>query len=159
MIGKAVQVYAGVDFLAQSRKLFERVALSCFLRDGDAHMKNIGIMYVDPTGPRRLAPIYDVVCTDIYPMLDGRMALKLNKSKVFPVPEELIAYGERMGLKRAESEAIMARINNAFDTVTHRLEQDPRYRADDLVARIRGAVRHSGIKAVGRLRRPGLNRG
>jgi serine/threonine-protein kinase HipA len=159
MIAKAVQVYTGVDFLAQSRKLFERVALSCFLRDGDAHMKNIGIVYVDPTGPRRLAPIYDVVCTDIYPMLDGRMALKLNKSKVFPVPEELLVYGERMGLKRAESEAIMARINGAFDTVMHRFGQDPRYQADDLLDRIRAAVRHSGIKAVGRLRRPGLNRG
>jgi len=122
-------------------------------------MKNIGIVYVCPTGPRRLAPIYDVVCTDIYPMLDGRMALKLNKSKVFPVPEELLVYGERMGLKRAESEAIMARINGAFDTVMHRFGQDPRYQADDLLDRIRAAVRHSGIKAVGRLRRPGLNRG
>jgi serine/threonine-protein kinase HipA len=158
MIAKAVQVYTGVDFLAQSRKLFERVALSCFLRDGDAHMKNIGIMYVDPTGPRRLAPIYDVVCTDIYPILDGRMALKLNKSKVFPVPDELIAYGERMGLKRAESEAIMAGISEAFDTVTQRFEQDARFKTDDLLDRIRAAVRRSGIHAVGRLRRPGLNR-
>ncbi len=64
-----------------------------------------------------------------------------------------------MGLKRAESEAIMARINGAFDTVMHRFDHDPRYRTDDLLERIRAAVRHSGIKAVGRLRRPGLNRG
>jgi serine/threonine-protein kinase HipA len=99
-----------------------------------------------------------VVCTDIYPILDGRMALKLNKSKVFPVPEELIAYGERMGLKRAESEAIMARISEAFDTVTQHFEQDARYKTDDLLDRIRAAVRRSGIEVVGRLRRPGLNR-
>lgn len=156
MIAKAVQVYTGVDFLAQSRKLFERVALSCFLRDGDAHMKNIGIVYLDPTGPRRLSPVYDVVCTDVYPSLDGRMALNLNKSKVFPLPDELVAYGERVGLKRIDSEAIMARISSAFDTVANRLGDDPRYQADDLLARIRAAVRRTEPRVVGRVRRPGL---
>jgi serine/threonine-protein kinase HipA len=156
MIAKAVHVYTGVDFLAQSARLFERVALSCFLRDGDAHMKNIGIVYSDPTGPRRLSPIYDVVCTDIYRSLDGRMALNLNKSKVFPLPEELVAYGERMGLKRTDTEAVMARIGDVFDAVADRLGQDKRYQADDLLARIRAAVRRTEPRVIGRARRPGL---
>jgi serine/threonine-protein kinase HipA len=154
MIGRAVEVYTGADFRAQSLRLFERVALSCFLRDGDAHMKNIGIIYTDPTGPRRLSPIYDVVCTGIYPLLDGRMALNLNKSKVFPVPAQLIAYGERLGLKRAEAEAILLRIDQAFDTVAERLGQDDRYKADDLLTRIRDVIRRTGAIPVARAKRP-----
>lgn len=154
MIGRAVEVYTGDDFRAQSLRLFERVALSCFLRDGDAHMKNIGIIYTDPTGPRRLSPIYDVVCTGIYPLLDGRMALNLNKSKVFPVPGQLIAYGERLGLKRAEAEAILLRIDQAFDTVAERLGQDDRYKADDLLVRIRDVIRRTGAIPVARAKRP-----
>jgi serine/threonine-protein kinase HipA len=154
MIGRAVEVYTGADFRAQSLRLFERVALSCFLRDGDAHMKNIGIIYTDPTGPRRLSPIYDVVCTGVYPLLDGRMALNLNKSKVFPVPGQLIAYGERLGLKRAEAEAIMLRIDQAFETVAERLSQDDRYKADDLLARIRDVIRRTGAIPVARAKRP-----
>jgi serine/threonine-protein kinase HipA len=91
-------------------------------------------------------------------MLDGRMALKLSKSKVFPVSEEHLAYGERMGLKRAETEAIMARISSAFDTVVQHFEQDKRYQSDELLAQIRAAVRRDGIRAVGRVRRPVLGR-
>ena len=154
MIGRAVEVYTGADFRAQSLRLFERVALSCFLRDGDAHMKNIGIIYTDPTGPRRLSPIYDVVCTGIYPLLDGRMALNLNKSKVFPVPGQLIAYGERLGLKRAEAEAILLRIDDAFETVAERLSQDDRYKVDDLLERIRDVIRRTGAIPVARAKRP-----
>ena len=156
MIARAVEVYTGADFRAQSIRLFERIALSCFLRDGDAHMKNIGIVYADPTGPRRLSPIYDVVCTGIYPSLDGRMALNLNKSKVFPVPEQLIAYGERLGLRRAEAEAILLRIDAAFDTVADRLGEDDRYKADDLLARIRSEIRRTGAIPVARAKRPAV---
>jgi len=154
MIARAVEVYTGADFRAQATRLFERVALSCFLRDGDAHMKNIGLLYSDPTGPRRLSPIYDVVCTGIYPSLDGRMALNLNKSKVFPVPEQLVAYGERLGLKRGEAEAVLLRIDTAFDAVADHLAADERYRADDLLSRIRGEVRRTGPLPFTNPRRP-----
>ncbi|AMM14034.1 hypothetical protein AX768_07865 [Burkholderia sp. PAMC 28687] len=154
MIARAVEVYTGADFRAQAIRLFERVALSCFLRDGDAHMKNIGLLYSDPTGPRRLSPIYDVVCTGIYPSLDGRMALNLNKSKVFPVPEQLVAYGERLGLKRGEAEAVLLRIDTAFDAVADHLAADERYRADDLLSRIRGEVRRTGPLPFTNPRRP-----
>lgn len=153
MVARAVEVYTGADFRAQSRRLFERVALSCFLRDGDAHMKNIGIVYEDPTGPRRLSPIYDVVCTDIYPSLDGRMALNLNKSKVFPMPEELLAFGERLGFRRSDSQAILARIEEAYAIVLKRLADDPRFTTDDLLEKIGKVVRRVGVQAITRPRR------
>ncbi|TDG04226.1 type II toxin-antitoxin system HipA family toxin [Paraburkholderia guartelaensis] len=149
MIAKAVDIYTRSD-PAQKHRLFERIALSCLLRDGDAHMKNLGILYIDPTGPRRLAPVFDVVCTDIYPDLDGRMALSLNRSKTFPLPAELHAFARRLGLRQAESEAIMSRLHDAYLTVAERFSDDPRFHEGDLLARIRRAVERPGVKPVSR---------
>ncbi|CAG9220697.1 Serine/threonine-protein kinase HipA [Paraburkholderia tropica] len=149
MIAKAVDIYTRGEPL-QQRRLFERVALSCLLRDGDAHMKNIGILYADPTGARRLAPVFDVVCTDVYPDLDGRIALNLHKSKTFPVPAELVAYAKRLGLRATEAERIMTRLREAYTRVADRFEADARYREGDLLARMRHAIEHAGVKPVAR---------
>src|SRR5260364_273808 len=73
MIARAVDLFSGEARTVQLRKLFERVALSCWMRDGDAHLKNFGMLYEHPMAPRRLAPVYDVVCTDVYPDLDREM--------------------------------------------------------------------------------------
>ena len=67
MVAKAVSIFTAEAASHELRHLFARVALSCKLRDGDAHLKNFGLLYEHPAGPRRLAPVYDVVCTDIYP--------------------------------------------------------------------------------------------
>ncbi|MPW21512.1 type II toxin-antitoxin system HipA family toxin [Paraburkholderia sp. CNPSo 3157] len=149
MIAKAVDIYTRSDHM-QKHRLFERVALSCLLRDGDAHMKNLGIIYDDPTGERRLAPVFDVVCTDIYPDLDGKMALNLSRSKTFPVLDALIAYGARLGLHADESEAILTRLRQAYETVAGRFAEDRRYQADDLLRNIRHAIEREGVRPVSR---------
>ncbi len=38
-------------------KLFKLIALNCALRNGDAHLKNFGIVYDDVHGEARLAPV------------------------------------------------------------------------------------------------------
>jgi len=80
--------------------------------------------------------------------------LNLNKSKVFPVSEQLVAYGERLGLKRGQAEAVLLRIDAAFDAVADRLSADARYQADDLLSRIRGEVRRTGPLPVTKPKRP-----
>jgi serine/threonine-protein kinase HipA len=152
MVAKAVDIYTRSDHL-QKHRLFERIALSCLLRDGDAHMKNLGIVYDDPTGERRLAPVFDVVCTDIYPDLDGKMALNLNKSKTFPMHDALVAFGSRLGLHADDSEATMTRLREAYETVAGRFEEDQRYQADDLLRNIRDAIEREGVRPVSRPRR------
>ncbi|MFP3555677.1 type II toxin-antitoxin system HipA family toxin [Paraburkholderia sp. SIMBA_049] len=149
MVAKAVDIYTRSD-QRQKNRLFERVALSCLLRDGDAHMKNLGIVYDDLTGPRRLAPVFDVVCTDIYPDLDGKMALNLNKSKTFPMHSALIAYGTRLGLRADDSEAIMTRLRDAYATVAKQFEEDRRYQEDDLLRNMRHAIEREGVRPVSR---------
>ena len=48
-------------------KLFTLIALNCALRNGDAHLKNFGIVYDDVQGEARLAPVYDLVTTSCIP--------------------------------------------------------------------------------------------
>ena len=140
MIAKAVTIFAGEDAVRQNYRLFERVGLSCKLRDGDAHLKNFGMVYDHPLAARKLAPVYDVVCTDIYPELDGKLALKLNKSKTFPIRANLLAYGVRLGLSHSEAEKVLKRLDDAFDQVCDVLKDDQRYRDDALLTRIKDAV-------------------
>ncbi|MCP5175819.1 MAG: type II toxin-antitoxin system HipA family toxin [Moraxellaceae bacterium] len=140
MIAKAVSVFAAENSAIELQYLFERVALSCKLGDGDAHLKNFGLLYENPVEARCLAPIYDVVCTNIYPQLDGQLALKLNKHKKFPTHQALIEYGLRLGLEREVAQDILQRIDAAFEVVCQRLVEDIRYRDDDLMIRIKNAV-------------------
>ena len=51
---------------ADLEKLFTLIALNCALRNGDAHLKNFGIVYDDVLGEARLAPVYDLVTTAVY---------------------------------------------------------------------------------------------
>ena len=44
-------------------RLFTLIAVNCALRNGDAHLKNFGILYDDVEGEARLAPVYDLVTT------------------------------------------------------------------------------------------------
>lgn len=143
MIARAVETFTGDDSVKQLRKLFERVVLSCWLRDGDAHLKNFGILYEQPAAARRLAPIYDVVCTDVYPELDGLMALKLNKSKSFPTDKEIIAYGNRLGLSEKDVSGILERIENAYNIVISRCEKDNRFLNDSLLTDLKRAIKRN----------------
>jgi serine/threonine-protein kinase HipA len=74
-------------------KLFTLIVLNCVLRNGDAHLKNFGIVYDDVLGEARLAPVYDLVTTTAYLPKDS-MALTLNGSTRWPSAKELRRLGE-----------------------------------------------------------------
>lgn len=146
MIAKAVEMYSREDSASQLRNLFERVALSCFLRDGDAHLKNFGMLYEHPAENRALAPAYDVVCTDVYPELDGKMALKLNKSKTFPTESELVEYANRLGINDQHAREVLQRIKHAYKEVTAKFKQDSRYMTDQLLDRLQKAIERDSLR-------------
>ena len=141
MIASAVEIFAGENSVIALRRLFERVALSCYLRDGDAHLKNFGMIYENPNQPRMLAPVYDVVCTDIYPELDGKMALKLNKSKAYPTEIELLDYAKRLGITNEEAKQVLRRIGNAYFKIMDALKSDMRFQRNDLLKSIQRVIR------------------
>jgi serine/threonine-protein kinase HipA len=95
-------------------RLFTLIALNAAIRNGNAHLKNFGIVYDDVLGEGRLAPIYDLVTTTVYMPKDS-MALTLNGSTRWPSTKELQRLGEtRMGGAPAKVKQILARIDEAM---------------------------------------------
>jgi len=98
--------------------LFSLIALNCTLRNGDAHLKNFGMVYDDVLGEARLAPVYDLVTTTAYLPKDG-MALTLNGSTRWPTAKELQRLGEtRTGDTPARVRQILERIADAISTTS-----------------------------------------
>lgn len=103
---------------ANLHRFFEQVAFSVMVRNGDAHLKNFGVLYRGPSEVW-LAPMFDVVTTSIYrytqyqggPELeDHTLALKLfagkHQTKAYPTQKELLEFGRRIcGVSQA-SQAI-----------------------------------------------------
>lgn len=81
-IAKAVRVFCSPEHQRSSLdQLFDSVALSCIVGNGDAHLKNFGVLYGDPlSADTRLAPAYDIVNTTAY-IPEDSLALDLDGSK------------------------------------------------------------------------------
>jgi serine/threonine-protein kinase HipA len=95
-------------------RLFTLIVINCALRNGDAHLKNFGIVYDDVQGEARLAPVYDLVTTSVYLPKDS-MALTLNGTTKWASAKELQRLGEtRMGGTPARVREILERIADAI---------------------------------------------
>lgn len=106
-IARAIVLNCGENTGESLARFFEYFALSVMVRNGDAHLKNFGLIYEHPDAvePARLSPLFDVVTTSVYryenqrtgvEQADRTMALKLNKSISYPTREELIAFGRNV---------------------------------------------------------------
>jgi serine/threonine-protein kinase HipA len=103
-------------------KLFVLIALNCALRNGDAHLKNFGVVYDDVQGEARLAPVYDLVTTSVYLPKDS-MALTLNGTTKWASTKELQRLGEtRMGATPSRVRQILERIADAIEETTKDLQ-------------------------------------
>ena len=91
------QFASAEDAAAGSERLFTLIVLNCALRNGDAHLKNFGVLYDDAEGSVRLAPVYDLVTTTAYIAADG-MALTLDGSTRWPDARRLQQFGETRGV-------------------------------------------------------------
>jgi len=134
-IAKLIDTYCGIHANESKARLFEYVAVSVLLHNGDAHLKNFSLLYDLPRGNIQLSPLYDVVTTSIYTItnpktgatkVDNTMALNLNKSKSYPLQDALIAFGQNVCMVKNAKEMI-DKIEDAKRTVLH----DCAHRADD----------------------------
>ena len=91
---RAREFVTGPDQAKAMRDLFQLFALNCGLRNGDAHLKNFGVTYSDPTGNAELAPVFDIVTTQAYVRGDA-MALTLNGSTNWPDVKKLVLLGQQ----------------------------------------------------------------
>lgn len=75
---------------------FESLVLTMVLKNGDAHLKNFGLLYTHPESDDcRLSPIYDIVCTTAYIPRD-LPALSLARQKAWPTRQALIQFGQEV---------------------------------------------------------------
>ena len=81
----------------ESLQLFRLIVFNCAIRNGDAHLKNFGVVYDAVQGAAHLAPAYDLVTTTAYIPKD-RMALTLNGSTEWPSGKELVRFAEARSL-------------------------------------------------------------
>lgn len=94
------------------------IAINCAIRNGDAHLKNFGIIYDDVQGKARLASVYDLVTTSVYLPKDS-MALPLNGTTKWPNAKELQRLGEtRIGASPARARESLERIAGAISIVS-----------------------------------------
>lgn len=118
-------------------RFFEQVAFSIMVRNGDAHLKNFGLLYRSREDVW-LAPLFDVVTTSIYkyaqspggPELEDRtLALKLfagkHRTKAYPTTEELIDFGRRVcGV--AQPADVISRLAHAMHKTLEEAKADAR---------------------------------
>ena len=118
-------------------RFFEQVAFSVMVRNGDAHLKNFGLLYRSQRD-MWLAPMFDVVTTAIYkytryvggPELEDRtMALKLfagkHGTKTYPTTDELRAFGSRV-CNVAAPEKVLQRIAQGMQQALRDGQSDER---------------------------------
>lgn len=75
-------------------ELYTSLLVSWIVRNGDAHLKNFGLLYPDTAGDVRLAPAFDIVSTTVYISADTP-ALQLGGSKRWWKPKMLEMLGRQ----------------------------------------------------------------
>lgn len=74
------------------KSLYKTIIMSYLLKNGDAHLKNFGVLYDNSFKNIEFAPAYDIVNTTSY-MYKDRPALTMNGKKLWYGKKELISFG------------------------------------------------------------------
>jgi len=82
------------------------VVMNYLLKNGDAHLKNFGLLFNEDFSQIYLAPAYDIVNTSVY-IFSDKPALMLGGKKLWFAKEELVAFGiKNCMLTKKEAEHI-----------------------------------------------------
>lgn len=122
-IARAIDLFCAPEYkVAAKAQLFDQVALSVMLGNGDAHLKNFGLLYTHPlANDMRMAPAYDIVNTTRY-IPEDALALTLNGSRSLMVARvDIREFGEQCGV--ADPSARMGQLIEAAETILF-LHQD-----------------------------------
>ena len=118
-----IRQFVSPQFQSQAlADFFKLTLINVLVRNGDAHLKNSGVIYADlvgykvgeiPSVDRKLAPIFDIVSTVPY-IKNDTMALSLTGSKRWPKLKVLKAFGKsHCNLKESKMNEIVNQVTNA----------------------------------------------
>ena len=114
---RAAEFIMGERRVVAMRYLFRLFVLNCAVRNGDAHLKNFGVVYDDTRSDARPAPAYDIVTTSAYLPKD-QMALTLNGVPTWPDAKKLTHLGQtRAGLTGPQVKKIFEETADALADV------------------------------------------
>lgn len=96
-------------------RLLDAVLFNLFIGNHDAHAKNFSLLYL-PDHTIRLAPLYDLVSTVLYPELTDKMAMKLGgkAESILIFPENVEKFARDAGLAAPPT---LARVSTMATTV------------------------------------------
>jgi serine/threonine-protein kinase HipA len=137
---QVIELFASPDHVASSlAQLFDTVALSCILGNGDAHLKNFGLLYTQPDASDiRLSPLYDLTNTTAY-IPEDALALSLDGQRsFFSGRHGLRVFGDRCGITRPWER--VERLIDAAETVLY-LDEGMLSQAPHVQQAIRESVR------------------
>ena len=104
---------------------FIMVALSAGIQNGDAHLKNFGLLYENCAEDADvwLAPVYDLVTTTVYAGNDI-MGLLLGGSKAWPKRKMLVQFGRSScSLTQARCNELLARVDDGMSCAMAELSE------------------------------------
>lgn len=96
-IAKAIELYCPAGKARSSlEQYFDQLALCCMLGNGDAHLKNFGLVYSHPSAnDAELSPAYDIVCTTCYIPEDGLALTMMGSQSFFLARANMAEFGEK----------------------------------------------------------------
>jgi serine/threonine-protein kinase HipA len=91
-ITKRIKDFVSPEYIISALESFFKIlTLSCVIKNGDAHLKNFGVLYDDAGSVVKLSPAYDLVSTTPYHKKDI-LALTFDGSKHWPKAKMLIEF-------------------------------------------------------------------
>lgn len=107
---------------AEVARLLRQIAFRAIIGDEDGHGKNYSVLLAD--GAVTLAPMYDSLCTLLYPELSGRMAAKVGAQVSLAKVDRaaLVDEANAMGVPAAEAESCLEELGSALRTAVEALE-------------------------------------
>jgi serine/threonine-protein kinase HipA len=116
---KSITTFVSVEHQQRARQqLFASLTVSWAVQNGDAHLKNFGILYDQPFGERYLAPAFDIVSTTPY-LSQDTPALTLAGKKAWGKLRFLEEFGRvRCGLSKSAVEDTFTQVGQALEQVT-----------------------------------------
>ncbi|MCB6184909.1 type II toxin-antitoxin system HipA family toxin [Leeia sp. TBRC 13508] len=113
-VAKGIRQFVSPTHRSQAlAQFFTALLVNCAVQNGDAHLKNFGILYADPFSSTYLAPIYDVVSTSPYLPRDV-IALTLDGRKSYPSAKVLSKFAQQAcGIAPRTAKQLMEKVADA----------------------------------------------
>lgn len=139
-------------------RLLDAAVFNALTGNHDAHAKNFSLLYPGGEGDRLplLAPLYDLLCTAVYENLTPKMAMKLGGRYKFSEVQarHWEAFAQSAGLSPAQTRRRILRMARQLPEVANRLQSQPHFDGQPIVARIVALVAQRSALTVRRLTPP-----